>query len=671
MCGIFGLIASPGCGLEPKRLRAVATDIFGWSETRGKDASGALVVMPGAINILKSAFRVKDLIQKQVFNDALMGAAQAFEQGHPFVVLGHTRMVTNGSALVADNNQPVLKGPFCLLHNGIIVNDKQLWDTLPLAPRSYEVDTEVFGALLIHYTEQGMVLADAVQAAFKEIQGANTIATLHANQDELVIATTNGSLYFWQDQINKITVFASERLIVERTIGKLANSAANDVRHLLPNTAMSLNLAQQSLCEFKLDGTSHASGGDAPVTQIARKVNLLVTDATPLVVQAPFANTLSEIEKLMAQGLAQKPNFQRCSRCLLPSSFPFIAFNAQGQCQFCANYHPRKRIPVEQLYQIAEQAKVRSPADHCLVPISGGRDSCYGLHYITKELGLKPVAYTYDWGFVTDLARRNISRMCGALGVEHVLVAADIRQKRENVRKNVTAWLDKPALGMIPLFMAGDKMFFYYASLLRKQMKLGPIMFSMNWLEQTGFKAGFAGVNELGSPNASTEGKTHGISALNIAKLAAYYAGQFIGNPGYINGSLPDTLLAFAAYYVKTKDYLSIFDYLPWDEQTIERTIIDGYEWETSPDTPSTWRIGDGTASFYNYVYQCVSGFSEHDTFRSNQIRDGQITREQGLALLEQENQPRLESFKWYCDTVGIDALAALQRINSIPKRFD
>ena len=52
------------------------------------------------------------------------------------------------------------------------------------------------------------------------------------------------------------------------------------------------------------------------------------------------------------------------------------------------------------------------------MPFSGGRDSCYGLDLIVKELGLKPITYTYDWGMVTDLGRRNISRMCAELGVE-------------------------------------------------------------------------------------------------------------------------------------------------------------------------------------------------------------------------------------------------------------
>mgnify|MGYP000378457337 CR=1 FL=1 len=39
------------------------------------------------------------------------------------------------------------------------------------------------------------------------------------------------------------------------------------------------------------------------------------------------------------------------------------------------------------------------------------------------------------------------------------------------------------------------------------------------------------------------------------------------------------------------------------DVERIEDTIINQYKWETCIDTNSTWRIGDGTASFYNYIY--------------------------------------------------------------------
>ena len=75
-------------------------------------------------------------------------------------------------------------------------------------------------------------------------------------------------------------------------------------------------------------------------------------------------------------------------------------------------------------------------------------------------------------------------------------------------------------------------------------------------------------------------------------------------------------------------------------------------------------------SSLDNYIYLKVAGFTEHDTFRSNQIRENLITREQALNLVENENILRAESFKWYCDVINIDAVNALKVINEIPTYY-
>ena len=45
-----------------------------------------------------------------------------------------------------------------------------------------------------------------------------------------------------------------------------------------------------------------------------------------------------------------------------------------------------------------------------------------------------PIAFTYDWGLTTDTSRVNQAKLCGKLGVEHIIRAANIRQKRNYVR---------------------------------------------------------------------------------------------------------------------------------------------------------------------------------------------------------------------------------------------
>ncbi len=123
-----------------------------------------------------------------------------------------------------------------------------------------------------------------------------------------------------------------------------------------------------------------------------------------------------------------------------------------------------------------------------------GQDSCYALHLIVEELKMKPITYTCDWGMVTDLGRRNISRMSAALGVENIIIAADISRKRENTRRNLQAWLKAPDLGMLSVLTAGDKHFFRYVEQIKKQTGVNLNLWGINPLEVTHFKAGFLGV---------------------------------------------------------------------------------------------------------------------------------------------------------------------------------
>jgi hypothetical protein len=288
------------------------------------------------------------------------------------------------------------------------------------------------------------------------------------------------------------------------------------------------------------------------------------------------------------------------------------------------------------------------------------------LHLIKKELGLNPIAFTYDWGMVTDLARRNIARVCGKLGVENIIVSADMHWKRENIRKNVQAWLKKPSLGMIPLFMAGDKYFFYYTNRLKKHTGIDLNLWGINHLENTDFKVGFAGI-----PPKFDKKKIYSLTIKNQVKLFGYVGSNIVKSPGYMNQSVWDSLGSFGARYMSShNDMHSVFDYYKWDEDEINILLDKEYGWEKAIDTSSTWRIGDGTASFYNYIYYTVAGFSEVDTFRSNQIREGMISREKALKLIEEENLHRNETMRWSLDIIGLDFEEVIKAVNNIPKHY-
>ena len=106
-------------------------------------------------------------------------------------------------------------------------------------------------------------------------------------------------------------------------------------------------------------------------------------------------------------------------------------------------------------------------------------------------------------------------------------------------------------------------------------------------------------------------------------------------NPEYLNSSLFDTLSGeyWRSVHKKT-DYFHIYSFWKWDEGRVNESLAE-YNWESAKDMQTSWRIGDPTATLCSYVYYTVAGFTEYDTFRSNQIRDADSSRERASELIE------------------------------------
>jgi hypothetical protein len=185
-------------------------------------------------------------------------------------------------------------------------------------------------------------------------------------------------------------------------------------------------------------------------------------------------------------------------------------------------------------------------------------------------------------------------------------------------------------------------------------------------LENTEFNVGFLGV-----PPDPHKKWIYSLSGRRQMQLFSSIGKIILENPGYLNRSVWNTLGGFISRsVVPHRDYYHLFDYYRWDENEVEKLVREEYEWETAIDTPTTWRIGDGTAPFYNYIYCTVAGFSEYDTFRSNQIREGMLNREEALKLVRVENRPRYPSLKWYTEILNLDFSSTIKAINSIPKLY-
>jgi glucosamine--fructose-6-phosphate aminotransferase (isomerizing) len=670
MCGIFGFTISDDSGFSTGLFQSVIKTLFKLSESRGKDASGLAMAIGTELRVLKSDVPATALMQTKAYRKMVKGFSSygRFTRenriGEPITIIGHSRMATNGSQRLHTNNQPVIKSELATVHNGIVVNVDELFDRYPEIRRELEVDTEIIPSLVSMHSKATGSVVTAAKKTFEAIEGAASVAMLFGNYDLMLLATNHGSLFTALSQDKKTLVFASEKYMLRALARRISKLKSYNIKQITPGNACLIDTRSAEIYSFSLNESESFSG--FKINQNKKKI-VDVSDRGVQDTQVLDRTTRNQasLEKLIEDNSVAINSLKRCTKCILPETFPFISFDDQGVCSVCRAHKKIDYKGVEALKKILSPYRKNHFEPDVIVPLSGGRDSSFALHYIKKELGMNPVAYTYDWGMVTDLARRNISRVTGKLGIEHILISADINKKRKFIRKNVNAWLKRPSLGTIPLFMAGDKQFFYYSNLLQKQMDVGIVLFGMNLLERTDFKVAFCGVKEK-----KKEDRHYHLSGINKLSIALYYGKEYILNPSYLNSSLVDTLSAYMSYYLIPHRYHIFYEYFEWNEDLITRTIIDEYDWETAGDTATTWRIGDGTASFYNYIYYNVAGFSENDTFRSNQVRQGLISREEALEQAKIENRPRFESIKWYCDTNDIGFEKAFKIINTIPKLY-
>lgn len=120
---------------------------------------------------------------------------------------------------------------------------------------------------------------------------------------------------------------------------------------------------------------------------------------------------------------------RRCTRCILPETYPGISFDAEGVCNYCRSYEERgdpltpelRAKNSAQLERLLVSGRGSGLYD-CLVGMSGGKDSTYVAHVLKEKYALRILGYTLDNGFLSDTAKANILQTVDKLGIDHVYV---------------------------------------------------------------------------------------------------------------------------------------------------------------------------------------------------------------------------------------------------------
>ncbi len=200
MCGIIGITtgsaalrADSGDTLaddasEHDGILGVLLEGLARLEYRGYDSAGLALV--GAADD-GGLWRARAANGTRSLDDLVKRAADAPEGATAGI--GHTRWATHGRPAEVNAHPHVdCSGRIGLIHNGIIENHVELADELIANGHHFEseTDTEVLAHLVESALDSGRVpgLADAVRSALGRVRGAFSLAVVHADEPDLIVA---------------------------------------------------------------------------------------------------------------------------------------------------------------------------------------------------------------------------------------------------------------------------------------------------------------------------------------------------------------------------------------------------------------------------------------------------------------------------------------------------
>jgi len=156
-------------------------------------------------------------------------------------------------------------------------------------------------------------------------------------------------------------------------------------------------------------------------------------------------------------------NMRYCVRCCMPESNEGIQFDEMGICQACQSAEHKIRINwVErenELRVILDRYKALNNDYDCIIPISGGKDSTFQLHVLTKVYGMRALAVTFSHTWFSETGKYNLQNCLEKFDVDHIMFSPSRALVNKLARQSLfkigdSCWHCHSGVGAFPLQIA-------------------------------------------------------------------------------------------------------------------------------------------------------------------------------------------------------------------------
>jgi len=347
-------------------------------------------------------------------------------------------------------------------------------------------------------------------------------------------------------------------------------------------------------------------------------------------------------------------NVEYCTRCVISNQRPnsaveyehtkdtkkkTIAFDAEGVCDAC-RFAEKKRgnidwaVREKSLHELLDRHRSSDGSYDCVVPGSGGKDSFYASHILRTKYGMHPLTVTWAPHVYTEWGWRNFQRWIHA-GHDNYLMTPNGRVHRLLTR------------------LAVDNLFHPFQAFMFGQKSLAPKMALLFNIPLVIYGENEA---EYGNPIGDTETAKRDWSYFTAGDQSRVHLGgvsveSLKRDFGLEQHDLIPYLPANPADITAKKvevHYLGY--YLRWHPQACYYYAVEHGGFEASPErTPGTYSkynsIDDRIDDFHYHTTGVKFGLGRASYDAAQEIRSGDITRDEGVALVKRFDHEFPERF--------------------------
>jgi len=128
-----------------------------------------------------------------------------------------------------------------------------------------------------------------------------------------------------------------------------------------------------------------------------------------------------------------------CKECTISNQRPRITFDNSGVCSAC-NFAKYKKKSIDwnarenELKLLLKKHKKSDGSYDVLVPCSGGKDGGFVAHMLKYKYGMNPLTVTWAPAIYTDIGRKNLDSFINIGGFDHILGSVNGQTHRKMAR---------------------------------------------------------------------------------------------------------------------------------------------------------------------------------------------------------------------------------------------